>query len=104
MTSYSELRKAAGDFVRLHAARGVLIVAAQRDAADEIAQEVCPDVLMGVDRYGFRDFVHRASRDELRRRGWVPIGRIVREAIAARVADAAALTYLREVAGFSGFP
>src|SRR5262249_26316498 len=50
------------------------------------------------------EFVHKASRDELRRRGWVAVGRIVREAIAARVAAKAELTYLREVAGFPGFP
>src|SRR4051794_37298248 len=98
------MRQAARDFVRLHAAGGVLILATQRDAADEIALEVCDDVLAGADRYGFRDFVHRASREELRRLGLVPVGRVVREAIAARVAADVELTYLREAAAFPGFP
>jgi ATP-dependent helicase/nuclease subunit B len=98
------MRQAARDFVRLHAADGVLILATQRDAADEIALEVCDTVLAGADRYGFRDFVHRASREELRRRGLVPVGRVVREAIAARIAGAVELTYFREAAAFPGFP
>jgi RecB family exonuclease len=98
------MREAAREFVRRHSGGGLLIVAAQRDAADELALEVCDGVLAGVERYGFRDFVHRASREQLRRRGLAPVGRVVREAIAARVASVTDLTYLREAAGFPGFP
>lgn len=104
MTSYFQMRQAAREFVRRQREHGVLILATQRDAADELAFEVCDQVLAGVDRYGFRDFVHHVSREELRRHGLVPVGRIVREAIAARVAAAAELTYLRDAAGFPGFP
>lgn len=104
LTSYSQMREAARDFVRRHAEGGVLILAAQREAADELALEVCEEVLAGVDRHGFRDFVYRASREELRRRGLASVGRVVREAIAAKVASTLELTYLREAANFPGFP
>lgn len=98
------MREAAREFVRRHAAGGVILIAGSREAADELALEVCADVLAGVERYGFRDFVHRASREALRRRGLAAVGRAVREAIAARVADGTELTWLREAAGFPGFP
>src|SRR5262249_13362615 len=104
MTSYSQMRAAAREFVRAYAKNGVLILSAERTAAEEIAREVCGDVLMGADPYGFRDFVRKVSRPELRRAGVVPVGRLVREAIAARVAHAAKLAYLNDVAQFPGFP
>src|SRR5689334_20876944 len=98
------MRQSAREFLRRQAPNAVLILAAQRDAADELALEVCDQVLAGVDRYGFRDFVHHVSREELRRHGLVPVRRVVREAVAARVAAAAELSDLRDAAGFPGFP
>jgi len=62
----------------------------------------------GVRRFAFREFVIELSAAELNRRGLVPVGRFVREALAARVTAEALhrgeLTYLRPVAGFPGFP
>src|SRR5258708_6269821 len=104
MTSYSQMREAAKEFVRLHAAGGVLILSTERAAGDEIAQEICGDVLVGIDRFGFREFVRKVARDPLRRPGIVGVRRVVREAIAARVAHATELSYLGEVARFPGFP
>ena len=98
------MRQSAREFLRRQTPNAVLILAAQRDAADELALEVCDQVLAGVDRYGFRDFVHHVSREELRRHGLVPVRRVVREAVAARVAAAAELSDLRDAAGFPGFP
>src|SRR4051812_21971002 len=102
------MRDAAKEFVRRHADRGVLILATDRAPADELAQEVCADVLTGVltgvDRFGFRDFVRKLAREELRRAGVVAVGRLVREAIAARVVHATPLTNLAPVARFPGFP
>src|SRR5437764_9221369 len=104
MTSCSQMREAAKQFVREHAAGGVLILSMERAAGDEIAQEICGDVLMGIDRYGFREFVRKVARPALRRAGIVAVRRVVREAIAARVAHAAELSYLGEVSRFPGFP
>jgi len=104
MTSYAQMREAATEFVREHAQGGVLILSNERAAGDEIGQEVCDRVLLGVDRFGFRDFVRKVSREELRRAGVVSVGRLVREAIAARVAHGTKLSELREAAGFPGFP
>src|ERR1700733_14014781 len=104
MTSYSEMRRAAKDFVRLHVDGGVLILSTERAAGDEIALEICGDVLLGIDRFGFREFVRKGGRPALRRDGVVAVRRVVREAIAARVAHAAELSYLDEVARFPGFP
>src|SRR6266404_7893598 len=104
MTSYSQMREAAKEFVRLHAAGGVLILSTERAAGDEIAQEICGNVLVGIDRFGFREFVRKVARDPLRRSGIVAVRRVVREAIAARVAHATELSYLGEVARFPGFP
>src|SRR5262245_30023536 len=104
MTSYAQMREAATEFVREHAQGGVLILSNERAAGDEIAQEVCGKVLLGVDRFGFRDFVRKVSREELRRAGVVSVGRVVREAIAARVSHGAKLSELKDAAGFPGFP
>ena len=63
---------------------------------------------MGVRRFAFRELVLELSAAELNRRGLVPVGRFVREALAARVTSEALargeLTYLGPVAGFPGFP
>src|SRR5438309_691421 len=102
MISYSEMRRAANQFVRLHAGEGVLVLSAERAAGDDIAHEICGEVLAGIDRYGFRDFVRKVARPALRRAGIVPVPRVVREAIAARAAHAAELSYLQDVARFPG--
>jgi RecB family exonuclease len=107
--SYAHLRRQAVDFVaRFSAAGPVLVLAAVRAAADELALEACTDALMDVRRLAFREFVLELSASELNRRSLVPIGRFVREALAARVTAQALergeLTYLRPVARFPGFP
>jgi len=107
--SYAHLRRQAVDFVsRLSAAGPVLVLASVRAAADEVALEACRGALMGVQRLAFREFVLELSAAELNRRGLIPVGRFVREALAARVTAQAMergeLTYLRPVAGFPGFP
>jgi CRISPR/Cas system-associated exonuclease Cas4 (RecB family) len=97
------------DFVSRWSAKGaVLVVASTREAADEIALAACGEALMGVRRAGFRELVLELSGPELNRRGLAPVGRVVREALAARVASEAVrhgrLTYFEPVAGFPGFP
>ena len=97
------------DFVSRHSAEGAVLVLAQvRAAADEVALEACGTALMGVRRLAFREFVMELSAPELNRRRLVPVGRFVREALAARVTAEAlhqgALAYLQPVAGFPGFP
>jgi RecB family exonuclease len=108
-SSYTQLLRHAVDFVARFAAVGpVLVLAPVRAAADEIALEACATALMGVRRLAFREFVLELSAAELNRRALVPIGRFVREALAARVTAQALergeLTYLRPVAGFPGLP
>ena len=107
--SYAHLRRQAVDFVVRAAAAGpVLVLAPMRAAADEVALEACTGALMGVQRLAFREFVLQLSNSELNRRALIPVGRFVREALAARVTAQAMergeLTYLRPVAGFPGFP
>lgn len=96
-------------FVSRWAAKSpVLIVAATREAADEIALTACGEALIGVQRTAFRDLVLELSAAEMNRRELVPVGRVVREALAARVASealrAGRLTYFGPVAEFPGFP
>ena len=107
--NYSELRTRAVEFVARWSARGnVLVLAPVREAADEIALAACGEALIGVQRAGFRDLVLELSSPELNRLGLVPVGRVVREALAARVTSEAVrsgkLTYFGPVAGFPGFP
>lgn len=91
-------------FVREFAPSGpVLVLAPQREAAEEVARIACDRALLGVMRLGFRDLPAAIASGEMNRRGLVPVGRVVREALAARVAASADLTYLRPVAGFPGF-
>ena len=84
------------------------MLAPVRAAAEEVALEACGTALSGVRRLAFREYVMELSAAELNRRGLVPVGRFVREALAARVTAQALhrgeLTYLRPVAGFPGFP
>ena len=108
-TSYSQLRRQAADFVaRFSSAGPVLVLAGVRAAADEAALEACGNALVDVRRLAFREFVLELSGLELNRRALVPVGRFVREALAARMTAQAleqgALTYLRPVAKFPGFP
>jgi RecB family exonuclease len=108
-SSYSQLRQQAADFVgRFSSLGAVLVVAGGHAAADEVALEACGNALVDVRRLAFREFVLELSASELNRRALVPIGRFVREALAARVTAQALerghLTYLRPVAKFPGFP
>jgi CRISPR/Cas system-associated exonuclease Cas4 (RecB family) len=102
------LRARAVEFVSRWSAKGaVLVVAATRDAAHEIALAACGEALIGVQRAGFRDLVLALSDGEINRRGLVPVGRVVREALAARVTAKimhSRLSYFGPVAGFPGFP
>jgi ATP-dependent helicase/nuclease subunit B len=107
--SYAHLRRQAVEFVARYApVAPVLVLAPVRAAADEVALESCGTALMGVQRLAFREFVLDLSGSELNRRALVPVGRFVREALAARVTAEAlvrgTLTYLRPVARFPGFP
>src|SRR5437660_1796884 len=103
------MRARAVEFVARWAARGaVLVLAPVREAADEVALAACGGALVGVQRAAFRELVLELSSGELNRRGLVPVGRVVREALAARVANQAArkgrLEYFGPVSGFPGFP
>jgi CRISPR/Cas system-associated exonuclease Cas4 (RecB family) len=107
MQRYADLRDRAADFVRECAAAGaVLILAPVRAAADEIARAACGDALLGVHRLAFRELVTELAAAELNRRELVPVGRVVREALAARVTALCRdeLRYLGPVASFPGFP
>ena len=109
MTSYFELRRRAVEFVSQWSAAGpVLVLAPVRAAAEEVSLAACGEALVGVRRFAFRELVLELSAAELNRRGLVPVGRVVREALAARVTSEALargeLTYLGPVAGFPGFP
>jgi ATP-dependent helicase/nuclease subunit B len=109
MDRYSHLRARAAEFVAEWVQWGtVLVLAPVREAAHEVALEACGDALVGVHRLAFRELVLELSASELNRRALVPVGRIVREALAARVTQeaigAGRLTYLGPVAGFPGFP
>src|SRR5260370_13653121 len=91
MDRYSELRARAAEFVTEWVQWGqVLVLAPVREAADEVALEACGgDALIGVHRLAFRELVLELSAAELNRRALVPVGRIVREALAARVTQEA---------------
>jgi RecB family exonuclease len=109
MGRYAELRARGAEFVAEWAQWGaVLVLGATREAADEVAFEACGAALVGVTRAGLRELVLELSGAELNRRAMAPVGRMVREALAARVAAEAArkgeLRYLMPVAGFPGFP
>jgi ATP-dependent helicase/nuclease subunit B len=109
MDRYSELRARAAEFVAEWVQWGaVLVLAPTREAAGEVALAACGDALVGVHALAFRDLVLDLSAVELNRRALVPVGRIIREALAARVTQEAVaatrLTYLGPVAGFPGFP
>ena len=109
MHRYADLRRSAVEFVSRFSAEGpVLVLAPVRAAADEVALEACGAALFGVRRLAFREFVLELSGAELNRRSLVPVGRFVREALAARVTAEALrrgeLAYLKPVAEFPGFP
>src|ERR1035441_2007609 len=109
MDRYSELRARAAEFVAEWARWGaVVVVGPVREAADEVALAACGGALVGVHRLAFRELVGELSAAELNRRALVPVGRTVREALAARVTEEAVgtggLRYFGPVAGFPGFP
>jgi hypothetical protein len=83
---FSDARQAAAEFVASAARDGaVLVLAPVRTAADEVALAACGTALLGVHRLGFRDLVTQIASAELNRRQLMPVGRFVREALAARV-------------------
>ena len=105
MRRYSDLRRRVVDFVLQFSAGGpVLVLAPVRAAAEEAALEACSTALSDIRRFAFREFVLELSGAELNRRGLLPVGRFVREALAARVTAEALyrgeLSYLRPVAAF----
>lgn len=105
MDRYCQLRDRAAQLVSEFATMGpVLVVASERGAADEVVRLACTKALLGVRRVGFRELAPELAAAEMNRLGLVPVGRIVREALAARVAARAELTYLKPVAAFPGFP
>jgi CRISPR/Cas system-associated exonuclease Cas4 (RecB family) len=105
MVQYAELRDRASQLVREFAASGpVLVLAPARAAADEVVRFACTKALIGVRRLGFRELAPELAADEMNRLGLAPVGRIVREALAARVSARTELTYLKPVADFPGFP
>lgn len=105
MLHYSHLRDRASQLVSEFAASGpVLVLAPDRAAADEAVRFACTTALLGVQRLGFRELAPELAADEMNRLGLAPVGRIVREALAARVAARVELTYLKPVAAFPGFP
>jgi CRISPR/Cas system-associated exonuclease Cas4 (RecB family) len=106
---YSELRDRAIGFLSEFSRSGpVLVLAPLRTAAEEIARSACGEALLGVRTLAFRELVTELSAAELNRRQLAPVGRFVREALAARVTAQAIqhgeLQYLRPVAPFPGFP
>jgi CRISPR/Cas system-associated exonuclease Cas4 (RecB family) len=109
MDRYSDLRARAVEFVAEWVQWGeVVVLAPVREAADEVALAACGDALIGVHRLAFRELALELSAAELNRRALTPVGRVVREALAARVTEEAAgagkLSYLGPVAAFPGFP
>ena len=105
MNRYFQLRDRASQFVSEFATRGhVLVLAPERAAADEVARLACTGALLGVQRLGFRELAPDLAAAEMKKLGLVPVGRIVREALSARVAAQTELTYLKPVAAFPGFP
>jgi hypothetical protein len=105
MDGYSQLRDRASQLVSEFAAGGpVLVLAPERAAADEVARLACTRALLGVHRLGFRELAPELAAGEMNRLALVPVGRVVREALAARVAAQTGLTYLKPVAAFPGFP
>jgi len=109
MNRYSELRDRAAECAGEYAASGpVLVLAPVRAAAEEVARRACGKALIGVHPLAFRELVADLAAVELNRRELVPVGRTVREALAARVTAEAMqdgrLAYLGPVANFPGFP
>ena len=105
MHRYSELRAKAVEFVTEQAASGpVLVLANVRAAAEEVARVACTTALLNVQRFAFRELVLELAAAGLNRRELVPVGRFVREAMAARVTAETELTYLSPVSKFPGFP
>jgi ATP-dependent helicase/nuclease subunit B len=109
MNRYSEARAQAAEFVKDWARTGpVLVLAPVRMAAEEVVRVACTNSLIGVQGRAFRGFVVDLAEEEVYRLQLTPVGRVVREALAARVTRAllrsGRLTYFAPVAGFPGFP
>jgi ATP-dependent helicase/nuclease subunit B len=101
---------AAATFVdRIPPATEVLIVAASRPAADDLARQVTAarGVTFGLHRASFTELAARLAAAELARLGLAPATALGTEAVAARVSFEAlrdgALAYFAPVARFPGF-
>jgi CRISPR/Cas system-associated exonuclease Cas4 (RecB family) len=88
--------------------RGVLIAAASRGAADDLARTIALSrgAIAGVHRFSFAQLAARFAAPVLAARGVAPATQIGTEAVAARVIFDARqdLTYFAAAAGTPGFP
>ena len=84
----------------------VLILAATREAADNLARRAAGSATFGVYRHALRDLVLELSEGPMLDRGLFPVSRIAREALAAAVTARCRtrLQYLTPVVDFPGFP
>ncbi len=111
-SSATHLRLAeASAFVEAEAQRGdVLIVAASRGAADDLARSIAVSrgATIGLHRFSFTQLAARLAAPILARQGLAPSSYLATEAVAARAAfDATrdgALSYFEPVARMPGFP
>src|SRR5450759_2039685 len=86
----------------------LLVLAGTREAADDLVRSCCSQAigaLTGVYRHTLRDLVLTISTAPMVERGFSPVHRIAREAIAAEITarSRAKLSYLAPVVGFPGF-
>src|SRR5262245_36301307 len=102
---------AAREFVdRFPASSELLLVAASRGAADDLARDICRTrgASFGLHRFSFTQMAARAAATELVASGRTPATRLAGEALAARIAFEAvrdeAFEYFEPVAELPGFP
>lgn len=106
--SHQSLLDAAGPFIeRYGQTTGLLIVTANRLAADDLVYSYCGETLRGVYRFTMEQLVHELCRKQLLEKGLIDATPMVLHAMAARVAYEATvndeLTYFRSVARTPGF-
>jgi ATP-dependent helicase/nuclease subunit B len=108
--SVEERLRAARAFVEsLGPAAEVLVIAATREAADDLAREIVVGrgATFGLHRLSLAQIAARCASAELARRGCAPVTSLGLEALSARVTfeagDAGALPYFGGVSRFPGF-